>query len=61
MNFKLKLQSYKDSTEKNCGRYMRQKTQDNFLKFSMTFVSKKVPGKITDKYMENLKQASGEI
>ena len=26
-----------------------------------TFVGKKVPGIITDKYMENLKQASGEI
>ena len=26
-----------------------------------TFVCKKVPGKITDAYMENLKQASGEI
>ena len=25
------------------------------------FVCKKVPGKITDKYMDNLKQASGEI
>ena len=25
------------------------------------FVCKKVVGKITDKYMENLKQASGEI
>ena len=26
-----------------------------------TFVCKKVPGKIRDKYMENLRQASGEI
>ena len=26
-----------------------------------TFVCNKVPGKVTDKYMENLKQASGEI
>ena len=26
-----------------------------------TFVYEKVPGKITEKYMENLKQASGEI
>ena len=25
------------------------------------FVCKKVPGKIADKYMDNLKQASGEI
>ena len=26
-----------------------------------TFVCKKFPGKITDNYMKNLKQASGEI
>ena len=31
------------------------------FKLFYTFVCKKVPGKITDKYMENLKQASGEI
>ena len=32
------------------------------FKIVYTFVCKKVPGKITDKYMENcLKQASGEI
>ena len=31
------------------------------FKIFYTFVSKKVPGKIKDKYMENLKQASGEI
>ena len=31
------------------------------FKFFYTFVCKKVPGKITDKYMENLKQVSGEI
>ena len=31
------------------------------FKISYTFVCKKVPGKITDKYMENLKQASGNI
>ena len=31
------------------------------FKIFYTFVCKKVPGKITDKYMENLKQASGEI
>ena len=31
------------------------------FKIFYTFVCKKLPGKITDKYMENLKQASGEI
>ena len=31
------------------------------LKIFYTFVCKKVSGKIRDKYMENLKQASGEI
>ena len=31
------------------------------FKISIHFVCKKVPGKITDKHMENLKQASGEI
>ena len=31
------------------------------FKIFCTFVCKKVPGKIRDKYMENLKQASGEI
>ena len=31
------------------------------FKMFCTFVSKKVSGKITDKYMENLKQASGDI
>ena len=31
------------------------------LQILFTFVCKKVPGKITDKYTENLKQASGEI
>ena len=31
------------------------------LQILFTFVCKKVPGKITDKYTENLKQASREI
>ena len=31
------------------------------FKISHTFVCKKVPGKITDKYMKNLKQSSGNI
>ena len=31
------------------------------FKIFYTFVCKKVPGKIREKYMENLKQASGEI
>ena len=34
---------------------------NHFLKIFYAIVCKKVPGKITDKYMENLKQASGEI
>ena len=32
-----------------------------FLQIFYTFVCKNFPGKIADKYMENLKQASGEI
>ena len=40
---------------------MRQKTYNHGFKISYTFVCKKVPGKITDKYTENLTQASGEI
>ena len=32
-----------------------------FLKIFYTFVCKNFPGKIAHKYMENLKQASGEI
>ena len=31
------------------------------FKILYTFVCKKVQGKITDKYMENLKRVSGEI
>ena len=31
------------------------------FKIFFTFVCKKFPGKITDKYIENPKQASGEI
>ena len=31
------------------------------FKIFYTFVCQKFPGKDTDKYMENLKQASGEI
>ena len=31
------------------------------FKIFYTFVCKKFQGKITEKYMENLKQASGEI
>ena len=41
---------------------MRQKTYvEPLFKIFYTSVCKNVPGKITDKYMENLKQASGEI
>ena len=32
-----------------------------FFKIFCTFVCKNFPEKIADKYMENLKQASGEI
>ena len=31
-----------------------------FLKILHTYVCKNFPGKVADKYMENLKQASGE-
>ena len=37
-----------------------RRPRTTFLNF-YTFVCKKVPGKITEKCMENLKQASGEI
>ena len=46
-NFNLKLHELEDL--------------EPLFKIFFTFVGKKVPGKITDKYMENLKQASGEI
>ena len=35
--------------------------REPFFKIFYTFVCKNFPGKIADKYMENLKQASGEI
>ena len=34
---------------------------EQLFKIFHTFVCKKIPGKIRDKYMEILKQASGEI
>ena len=34
---------------------------DKVIAIRCRFVCKKVPGKIRDKHMENLKQASGEI
>ena len=37
------------------------KDLEPLFKTFYTFVGNKVPGKITDKNMENLKQASGEI
>ena len=37
------------------------KTWNHFFKFAIHFVCKKFPGNITNKYMENLKQASQEI
>ena len=59
MNFKLKLP--KDSTAKKLKALDALKDLEPVFKIFYTFVCKKVPGKITDKYMENLKQASGEI
>ena len=38
-----------------------KKDLEPFFKFFDTFFYKNFPGKIADKYMENLKQASGEI
>ena len=40
---------------------MRSKTKNVFLKNFYTFVCKNFSGKIADKHMENLKQASREI
>ena len=37
------------------------KDLERLFKIFYTSVCERVPGKITDKYMENLKQASGEI
>ena len=39
---------------------MRQKTQNHFLNF-LYICLQESPGKITDKHMENLTQASGEL
>ena len=60
MNFKLTLHSYGFYRKKLWALHALEDVEQLF-KIFYTFVCKKVPGKITDKYMENLKQASGEI
>ena len=40
---------------------MQLRALEPLLKIFYTFLCKNFPGKIADKYMENLKQASGEI
>ena len=60
MNFKLKLHSY-GFYQKNLWALHVLEDVEQLFKIFYTFVCKKVLGKITDKYMENLKQASGEI
>ena len=40
---------------------MGGKDLESLFKIFYTFVCKNFPGKIADKYMENLKQASEEI
>ena len=52
----------KDSTEKNLRAFIHAPEDlEPLFKIFYTFVCKRVPGKITDKYMENLKQTFGEI
>ena len=51
----------KDSTEKKLRALHTLEDLEALFKLFYTFVCEKVPGKITDKYMENLKQACGEI
>ena len=61
MNCKLKLIP-KDSTEKIDQRaLLALEDLEPLFKIFYTFICQKVPGKITGKYMEKLKQASGEI
>ena len=50
-----------DSTEKKIRALHALEDLEPLFKSLHTFVCKKVPGKIVEKYMENLKQASGEI
>ena len=57
MNFKLKLHSY-GFYQKNLWALHVLEDVEQLFKIFYTFVCKKVLGKITDKYMENLKQAS---
>ena len=45
--------------KKKMGSFHALEDLEPLLKIFYTFVCKKVSGKITDKYMENLKQASG--
>ena len=40
---------------------MQLRALEPLFKIFYTFACKNVPGKIADKYMENLKQASGEF
>ena len=43
------------------GRHMQIHVLEPLFNISYTFACKIFPGKIADKYMENLKQASGKI
>ena len=60
MNCKLKLHS-EVFYWKNLRALHSLEDLEPSLKIFYTFVCKNFPGKIADKYMENLKQASGEI
>ena len=60
MNCKLKLHS-KGFYWKKFRAFDALEDQELLFKIFYTFVCKNVLGKITDKYMENPKQASGEI
>ena len=51
----------KDSTEKKLRALHALEDLETFFKIFYIFVCKNFPGEIAHKYMENLKQASGEI
>ena len=50
-----------DSTRKKLRALRSLEDLEPLFKILYAFVSKKSPGKITDKDIENLKQASGDI
>ena len=61
MTCKLKLHSFKRILLKNVRALHVLQDLEPFKKIFYTFFCKNFPGKIAVKYMENLKQAFGEI